>query len=63
MDTPKPPNWQETFPGMPKLPDMKRFQRTFQGFQGGGQGMWGKFAKYNSNMWNPIKGNNNGKQR
>lgn len=54
------PDWQQ---GMPKLPDLKRFERTFQGPQGKAQGMWGKFAKYNSNMWNPMKGTNNAKAK
>lgn len=44
------PDWQQA---LPKLPDLKRFERTFQGPQGVGQGLWGSFAKYNSNMWQP----------
>lgn len=51
------PDWQQV---LPKLPDLKRFERTFQGPRGTGQGMWGSFAKYNSNMWDPLKGKNNG---
>jgi hypothetical protein len=48
---PELPDWQQA---LPKLPDLKRFQRTFQGPMGKAQGMWGKFAKYNSNMWQPT---------
>lgn len=44
------PDWQQD---MPKLPDLKRFERTFQGPMGKAQGMLGSFAKYNSNMWQP----------
>ncbi len=54
---PELPDWQQA---LPKLPDLKRFQRTFQGPMGMAQGMWGSFAKYNSNMWDPSKGANNG---
>jgi hypothetical protein len=50
------PDWKQN---LPKLPDLKRFQRSFQGPQGVGQGMWGSFAKFNSNMWIP-KGYDNG---
>jgi hypothetical protein len=60
MNLPKPPDWQKTFPGMPKLPDMKRFQRTFQGFQGKGQGAWGKYANYFRNL--ASKGSNDAKR-
>lgn len=51
------PDWEQD---LPKLPDLKRFQRTFQGPQGKAQGMFGalaKWSKYNPNtLW---KGNTN----
>jgi hypothetical protein len=51
------PDWQQA---LPKLPDLKRFERTFQGPQGKAQGMFGslaKWSKYDPKLWSKNNAN------